>query len=469
MRARVTERNAFDAATAVDAARPRRKTITAIRRYPVLSVIIAMMIVVFISGMATGFDLAVRLNYIFAILIVASWIWSRFGAANIVAKVIRARGPFHVGDTLSETITIRNSSRAPKAWIEIEDNTDIPDVSFRDIASLGIIVPFKSIEMNATLKRRGEYELGPLVLRTADPFALFPREIVFEGEDVILIYPKIESIPNFAAANIHMTGESSRRQRVNVLSTDVSSVREYADGDPVGRIHWLTTARTGNLMVKQFDQGSAGDLWVIFDQHSEAQAGEGSESTDEYGATIAASTVERYAGSFMPVGYAAHGSLNLVVAPEQSALHRDSIMRHIAASRPVGQVPIIDLLASIDRDLYINTTLVVVTAAPDGGWVRALASLQGRGLRVICVAMDRESFGGDASSDAHSSLLAQGIITYRVQKGDDISQALANPMRIDAHYNPSHGSIAESAQETDHGDSTMFKRALYSQRSEANG
>ncbi len=411
---------------------PARRSIRAIRRYPFLTAIIVMMSLTFITGLATGFDLAMRLNYALAILIGVSWFWSKVGASQITSRAERPHGPFSVGDTLVERITIRNSGGTPKAWVEIEDKTNLPDVSFREVTSLGLMVTFKSVDMSAELLQRGEYGLGPLVLRTSDPFGIFRREIEFEGVESLLVYPKIEQLPNFASTHIHMVGDSSRRQRLNVLSTDVSSVREYSDGDPIGRIHWLSTARTGDLMVKQFDQGSAGELWVLFDQHRDSHAGEGRESTDEYGATVAASAVSRYTGNFMPVGFAGHGSRSLVALPEHSATHRDQIMRHIAASRPVGEVPLIDAIADIDRELYVSSTLVVITAAEDGDWIEALSTLQRRGTRVIAIVMDRETFGGESNAKAFARLTIAGITTFRLKMGDNIPDALRSPIDADS-------------------------------------
>ncbi len=411
-----------------------RRSIRAIRRYPFLTAIIVMMAVTLIAGLATGFDLAMRLNYALAILIFVSWFWSKYGASQITARAERPQGPFSVGDTLVERITIRNSGAAPKAWVEIEDKTDLPDISFREVTSLGLMVTFKSINMSGELTQRGEFDLGPLVLRTSDPFGIFRREIEFEGVEQLLVYPKIEQLPNFASTYIHMVGDSSRRQRLNVLSTDVSSVREYTDGDPIGRIHWLTTARTGNLMVKQFDQGSAGELWVLFDQHKDSQAGEGKESTDEYGATIAASAINRYTGNFMPVGFAGFGSRSLIALPEHSSVHRDQIMRHIAASKPVGEVPLIDAIAEIDHELYVSSTLVLITAAQDGEWIEALETLQKRGTRVIAILIDRESFGGETNADALARLTAAGITAFRVKNGDNIRDALRSPIDADTLY-----------------------------------
>lgn len=430
-----------------------RRLFDALIRHRMLIGIIIVIGAKLLNSVATGFDLSMRLAYLLMILLIISWIWSRVGSANMKASVNRPTGPFSVGDTLSERIVIQNSNGAPKAWVEVEDKTTLPDVEFREVTSFGLMVTFKRVDMEAALTQRGEYDLGPLVIRASDPFNLFPRDIEFEGVDKVLVYPRVLPMPDLAASRVLLADGHSRRQRMNVLSTDVASVRQYADGDPIGRIHWLTTARTGELMVKQFDQGSAGEMWVLFDQNVDAQAGEGKDSTDEYGATIAASIVDKYTRNFTEVGYVAYGSNSLIATPEHTASHRENILRHIAASRPTGDVPIIQALATLDRDLFVSSTAVVITAANDGDWIDALGTLQRRGVQVICIVLDRESFGGESNASVIPRLSMSGVTTYRVYQGDDIADALsttadadAAAARISALYS---GSDDSSESETD--------------------
>ncbi len=410
-----------------------------LKRRPVLYVILVVMVLLQATSMATGFDLAVKLNYILFFLIAFSWVWSRAGSSQLGAEVNRPSGPFSVGDVITEKITIYNHGRTPKAWVEVEDQTSLPGVSIRHVTPLGMMVPFSKISAEAVLTKRGDYTLGPLVVRVADPFTFFPREIEFVGAEQVLVYPRLIPLPDFAAPNPHLVGEHSRRQRANVVSTDVASVREYADGDSISRIHWLTTARTGKLMVKQFDQGSSSHLWVVFDQHKDAQAGSGEESTDEYGATLAASVIDKYSRAFLPVGYLAHGSESLVAPPEQSAAHREVVMRHVAASRPVGETPLIDALSQIDREFSQSTSLVVITASGDGEWIDALASLQRRGTKVCVIVLDTRSFDGNDNSIVVDRLVSFGLRTFRVQKGDSLGRALSVPVSaevVDVHGLP---------------------------------
>ena len=289
-------------------------------------------------------------------------------------------------------------------------------------------MPFSKITAEGVLTKRGDYTLGPLTVRVADPFTFFPREIEFAGVEQILVYPRLVPLPDFAAPNPHLVGEHSRRQRANVVSTDVASVREYADGDSISRIHWLTTARTGKLMVKQFDQGSSSHLWVIFDQHKDAQAGSGEESTDEYGATLAASVIDRYSRAFLPVGYAAYGSESLVAPPEQSTAHREVVMQHVASSQPIGETPLLEVLGQLDREFSQSTSLVVITASGDGEWIDALANIQRRGTKVCVVVLDTDSFGGGDNSLVIDRLVSLGVRTFRVRQGDSLGRALSMPV-----------------------------------------
>ena len=395
-----------------------------LKRNPILYGIIVVMIVEFLTGMATGFDLSVRLYYALAILLLAGWLWAKSSSEQMTAEVQRPKGPYTVGDSISETVILRSSGGTPKAWVEVEDETDLPGVQFKQVASLGLMVAFDRLEMSGTVSRRGEYSVGPLVARTSDPFSMFPQEIQFGGHETVLVYPKIIDIPDFASPSIHLVGDNSRRQRARVLSTDVASVREYEPGDSLGRIHWLSTARTGELMVKQFDQGSSSDMWVLFDQHAESFAAIGDDTTDEMGATVAASVIDKYNQGFLPVGYVAHGSQSLVAVPERSTHQREQIMRHIAASKPVGDVTILESLAELERDLGQNTSLVVITSSSDGSWVEALGGLARRGVRVSTVLIDRGSYGGASNRDAMDHLTAVGISTYSMGRGDSIASAL---------------------------------------------
>tara|TARA_B100000686_G_C16803324_1_gene987838 strand:+ start:1695 stop:3089 length:1395 start_codon:yes stop_codon:yes gene_type:complete len=419
------------------------------RQNPILYGIIIVMVIEFLTGMATGFDLSVRLYYALGILLISGLFWARSSSRNMSAEVERLNGPYKVGDTISETVILRNTGGTPKAWVEVEDQTDLPGVRFKKVASLGLMVAFDRIDMSGVVTRRGEYTVGPLVARTSDPFAMFPYEVQFGGTEKVLIYPKIVDIPDFASPSIHLIGDNSRRQRARILSTEVASVREYEAGDSLSRIHWLTTARTGDLMVKQFDQGSSSNMWVLFDQHRDSVVFDGEDSTDEMGATVAASVIDKYNQGFLPVGYVAHGNKSIVALPDRSAHQRELIMRHIASSKPVGNIGILQALSELERDLGQNTSLVVITASMDGPWIEALGGLTRRGVRVSTVLIDRASFNGESNAAALDHLKTLGVSTYPLSRGESIASALSMPL-VEQQEGLRQATVRIQSGQTDH-------------------
>jgi len=243
-------------------------------------------------------------------------------------------------------------------------------------------------------------------------------------------------------AHLNLSGDSGNRRRTHLVSPHVSSVREYVAGDSMSRIHWPSTARQSKLMVKLFDQGEAGEVWVVFDQHASTVAGRNAESADEYGATIAISTIEKYLGMQLPVGYISYGTDPITRPPVRGGTQLEEITRSIAISKPEGDVELVEILAELEPSVGSNTALVVITASrsltSSGQWVGALQGLARRGVNVTVALLDRGSFldpdqrsGGDDDSngDVLAELVGGGIRTYGVKQGQPVALSLTEQIR----------------------------------------
>ena len=395
---------------------------------PRLYILGTLILVLFASGMATGFDLAVRMNYALILLVVISWVWSRWGSDTISAKVSRPVKEVSVGDRITESFVLNNRVGLPNTWVEVEDKTDIPGLKIAEVVSLPNLISFRKFDVNFTVQQRGEFTLGPLVIKSADPFGLFPHEVEQADQQSLVVFPRVSEIPDYAAPSALVTGDTARRRHSYVLSPEVSSVRDYDSGDGISRIHWRSTARTGKLMVKTFDQGRSNEMWVIMDQQASQALGEGANSTDELAANIVASTVNKYLSLQLPVGFSGVGSRSLLTRPDRSGAQRLNIIRHIARSRPEGTQPVFSLIAEIERDVSRGSSLVVVTASPDGDWVDALGALQKRGVYTVAVVMDRQSWDPEVVSESpRARLIAHGVKTYMVRQDMSAASALSEP------------------------------------------
>src|SRR5207342_3307952 len=147
--------------------------------------------------------------------------------------------------------------------------------------------------IRAPLARRGHFRIEPLHIRTGDPFGFFEASATVGQGVSIVVYPRLEPLPRWRlpAAAI----EGSRMAPVRTLQTTplALTVRPYAPGDSMNRIHWKSTARHGDIQVKEFDLEQTADAWIVLDLDRRAQMGQGDESTVEVAIRAAASIADK--------------------------------------------------------------------------------------------------------------------------------------------------------------------------------
>ena len=144
-------------------------------------------------------------------------------------------------------------------------------------------------------------------ITTGDPFGLFRHTRTYGSAQNVLVYPRAVDLPNFLVPPANLPGEGRFRRRTHQVTPNASGVRPYEWGDSFKRIHWASTARTGELMVKVFELDPASDIWVILDLERGVHVGEGDDSTEEYGVSIAASISRFFLTANRTVGFMSYG------------------------------------------------------------------------------------------------------------------------------------------------------------------
>ncbi|MCC6961476.1 MAG: DUF58 domain-containing protein [Dehalococcoidia bacterium] len=391
----------------------------------ILTLVVAILLVSMFVAFGTGFWLLFRLVYIIALAIPACWAFVWWNTRGLEADVDRRTMRAQVGQEAQEVIEVRNRTPFPKVWLEVEDPSDMPGHQSRRVV---IIPPRRSRNWVVTtpLRRRGLFEWGPLRITAGDPFNLFTRRRIIGGAQQILVYPPVVDLPHFQAPPANLPGEGRFRRRTHYVTPNASGVREYAPGDSFNRIHWKTTARRDELMVKTFELDPASDIWVVLDLEKRVNAGRDEESTEEYGVRIAASVARHYIVQNRPVGLITFGSDLQVVEPERGQQQLTRILETLATSYAVGDAPLGNLLMEEQRRFGRHTTLIVVTSATDDHWLTAIQSLTQRGVRAAVVLLDPTTFGDNRSPLLlYGQLMASDILTYVVRRGDDLTLALS--------------------------------------------
>ena len=357
-----------------------------------------------------------------------SFIWARQLARKLIVTREQHYGWIHVGDLLEERFSMRNDALLPALWVEIDDQSDLPGYSARTVrsASAQQTIDWRT---EGICRQRGLFTLGPWQVRTGDPLGFFQVIHSYPETRTLLVYPPVVHLPALRLPRGAATGAGRTSRSALDVTTNAAGVREYTPGDSINRIHWLTTARLDSIMVKVFDLEPSGDLWIVLDLDAAVQAGEGEDSTEEYGVILAASLSSQTLGENRAVGLVAYGThptrdgqapepLPVLVLPQKGTAHQWHILQALATVRAGGEWPLERVLAEMNHNLGRGTTLAVITPSCDPAWVAGLLPPMRRGVTPTVVLLDPVSFGGQGDAGAMAGLLANlGVPSHRIVKG----------------------------------------------------
>lgn len=407
-----------------------------IRRLQFLIVAVAILIAAF----STGLQFLFYLVYLGLLAIGGSYVLTRFGLADLEAgyRVDHRQG--HVGEDMRTTYSISNSSSMPKPWLEVYNPTDLPvplpgralGLRSRAQRSWVAIVP---------LTRRGTFRIEPMVVRTGDPFGFFEAAATVGRPTIITVFPRVVPLPRWRLPNAYLEGSHSAPERSLQTTPLATTVRPYAPGDSFNRIHWRSTARLGEIQVKEFDLEQTADLWLFVDLEAKVHTGEGDVSTVEESMRVAASIAHDAILENRAVGLTTSGHRLVTIQADRGPRQRQKIMALLAAVEGDGRTPLEEILLTGLPKLRRGMTAVVVTASRDRQWVLALTSLRARGVTAAVVALDAASYetagrlhrtpGPQADQAAQEqralrfALAEHDVKAYEVHAGDNLGAVLA--------------------------------------------
>jgi len=414
--------------------------------------VIILSIVALIGGLATGRDIFFNITYLLGLLLILSflWAWSNINWLHL-SRITRTRRT-QVGRPVEERFAVRNTSIVPKLWLEIRDFSRLPGhFASKVVNGLGSRTNF-TWRITTVCTQRGRYRLGPLRIRTSDPFGFFPMERDLSPTTNIIVYPMTKDIHQFALPIGILPGGDALRRRTHYVTTNAAGVRDYAPGDSYSRIHWPSTARRNRLIVKEFELDPLADIWIVPDmaifshvsaskdrQIEAARPGQMPswlawkkeeyklpDSSEEYTITIAASLAQYFLRHDRAVGLLSYGQTHETIQPDRGERQINRILETLAVLRAEGQVGIEDVMDAESQIFPRGTTIIVVTPTTSDLWATTANQLARRGLRIVTILVNPQSFGGRYSSTPLASVLQAGHMTsYEVQCGDDLTRVLS--------------------------------------------
>ena len=392
-------------------------------------------------------EIFTKFLYLGVLVIVISWVWTQISLRGISVKR-RARSlRASVGDVFEEHFELSNDSRASKLWVEISNETNMPDASGSRLLTMVGGKQKRTYVARTWLSRRGGFKLGPTVLSSGDPFGLFRVEKTFPAKNSLVVLPMIYEISSFISPPGLLPGGQVIRRKALDVTPHASGVREYVPGDPMKRIHWPTTARRGKLIVKEFEQDPQAEVWLFLDAQQAAHAEKPYEipemstnvwmfgrwpnfklptSTLEYAISTTASLAHYYLKQRRAVGLVTAGQQFRVISAERSDRQEGKILETLAFIEAESELSIAGLVAAQAGQLPQGSSAILVTPTVNPELLGAVDDLQRRNLRPVVVLLIANSFGGPLGGEKlYASLFERNVSVCRLYCGADLSLELS--------------------------------------------
>src|SRR5579862_6900574 len=194
------------------------------------------------------------------------------------------------GQPTTVTARLENVSRLRTAVLLAEDTTPY-SLGSRPRFVLDEIEPAGHRELTYQIRSeaRGRFTIGPLRIRVADTFGLVEITKSFSTTSTLVVTPRIYDLPRAAAPSSWLGEGDGGMRTISAIGEDDAAPRAYQEGDALRRVHWRSTARYGELMVRREEHQWRNSASVFLDTRRAAHVGTGSSATFEFAVSAAAS------------------------------------------------------------------------------------------------------------------------------------------------------------------------------------
>ncbi|MFA5157271.1 MAG: DUF58 domain-containing protein [Candidatus Omnitrophota bacterium] len=290
-------------------------------------------------------------------------------------------------DSVEIKMAVTNASFIPLFNLLFEDNLSCAEPGqMRRTILIDFLGPgaSRSINYSCVCPKRGKFALGPAIIYFFDPFGLFCFKKVYPAFSDIYVYPRTFPItkfpplvkgvlPWFGIETSHTSGDED----------EFFGVRAYKEGDPIKRIHWLSSARKNALIVKQFQRQNFFRATIIFNLERSRNYGEGKESVAEYIVRIAASVAKYLINNNVAVEIIAQAGEIVHIPFNKGPEYLEDVMKFFTVAKPESEVSLIEIFQEHARHVADSSSLVVIMLDKDWEHFSAMLSLDKRNVCLI--------------------------------------------------------------------------------------
>jgi len=288
----------------------------------------------------------------------------QWAIAKNISIVRQAKEKCIAGETIRVEITIINNNIFPLFNVCVEDFIEgMPDENNK--RTFFEYIPKKSFKKSAYqlhCKKRGKYTLGSIRLYFFDMLGMISFNRNYPSYSTLYVYPKTFSISRFPPlkrGNLPWFGVETRRTSGD--EDEFFGLREFKQGDPIKKIHWLSTARKGKLIVKEFQKISFYRASILFALNREENIGRAEESVGEYIIKVASSIAKYLTEKDVGIELMAHAERLYHFPPNKGTQYLDELMEFFASAKIESRITISNIIQQFSVSIAPNSTVIIIT------------------------------------------------------------------------------------------------------------
>jgi len=283
---------------------------------------------------------------------------------------------------------------------------------------------------------RGRYRMDGAELLIADPFGLAEARIPLDRADQMLVYPRVYELEGLFTDGGTPGGDRGRSMLHRTAGYDLHSIREHQVGESLRRVHWRSTARRRQLMVKELQDTPRDEACVLLDGEAAALTGAAPDSSFDMQVRAAASLLRRMSD--------AGQRSSLVIHAAQRSRYRlgfgsgdwAAVLGELAAVEATAPRPLAEFLGESSRgpDAVDAARVFVITAGMSAILAERILAMASSQCEPAVVWIDAASFAAakrrkDTAPEAAALRLTRsGVAVARIRAGDHVGQALSAPV-----------------------------------------
>jgi len=349
----------------------------------------------FVLWLGFGEDLLLALSIFLLTAVAGGTTYVRLSGPRLVLN--RSINPYQLHDGERALVDLALKSKGKVFRVRVEDRVHgLGSATFvADRVAAGDAMAGR---YEVLCRPRGVYRVGPALVSVTDPLGFAETTTTSGSIDRLVVYPKVENLQGVPTGRGQdQTISTSRASLWHTGGEDFYTLREYQQGDDLRKVHWPSSARRDELMIKQLEMPWQSRAFVVLDPRVEPHR---SAQSFEQAVKGAASVLRHlYRNGYTPTIWSGTGSGTIVANADTYRL----AMEELATIAPRASVDLRQLVSRLRRSGMAGGVLVMVTGKADEADLAALQLLSKDFYKTVVLSVEQgenEEMAGFARAGA---------------------------------------------------------------------